>query len=96
MADVVWFEAGETVILSLVVRDDLGAFVDPATSMKITIRNPMKAEVVAPTNMVKDSTGKYHYDFQAPSAGPMGTWVAEYNATNGTRITITRQEFGLG
>ena len=88
------FEIGETVICSVEVKDDDGAYKDPATSMKITITDKNKAVKVDGVAMTPDSTGKYHYDCQ--TAGYIdGKYVVEYTATDGTRITIQKETFNL-
>ena len=84
------FQIGETVICSCEVRDDAGTLKDPATSMTITIYDTN----INGVTMTKDSTGKYHYDFD--STGKAGvTYTVYYKATDGSRITITKDEFKL-
>ena len=91
MAD---FDVGETVICSVEVKDDAGAYKDPATSMKITITDKNYVVKVNNADMTKDATGKYHYDFQ--TAGYIdGKYEVSYKATDGTRITIEKEFFTL-
>lgn len=89
------YNVGETVICSIEVTDDSGALKDPATSMNIAIdcQKPF-SNVVSSTAMVKDSTGKYHYDYNSSGATP-GNYKAIYTATDGTRITIETDGFTL-
>ena len=88
------FDCGETVICSVEVKDDAGAYKDPATSMKITIIDRSWAIKVDAAGMTKDATGKYHYDFQ--TAGCInGKYEVVYKATDGTRITIQKEFFTL-
>ena len=90
-------DIGETVICSLEVKDDAGAYFDPATSMNIVINRLIPfAAIITSTAMSKDSTGKYHYDFQTSSSEiSKGKYQAIYTATDGTRITIEKEEFEL-
>ena len=90
------FDIGETVICFCEVKDDAGAYKDPATSMEIGINqvNP-SGVIIAATAMTKDATGKYHYNFQT-SACSGGKYQAKYIATDGTRITIEKEQFELG
>ena len=91
MAD---FDIGETVICSVEVKDDAGAYKDPATSMKITITDKNYVVKVNNADMTKDAVGKYHYDCQ--TAGYIdGKYEVAYKATDGTRITILKDYFNL-
>jgi len=89
------FNAGETVICLVEIRNLGSALVDPATSMKISIVGSHGDEEVLDQNMVKDSTGKYHYDYQIPSTGLSGKYNVAYTATDGTRITILKESFNV-
>ena len=90
------FDIGETVICSVEVRNDSGALVDPNTSMTVKINKtrPSLSNILTATNMVKDSTGKYHYDFQTATQSA-GDYQAVYIATDGTRISIESEPFTL-
>ena len=90
------FDIGETVICSVEVKNDAGTLVDPSTSMQIAIDwiSPNFSNIITATNMTKDSTGKYHYDF-ATAGKQGGTYRVAYIATDGTRITIERETFKL-
>ena len=86
---------GETVICSLEVKDSAGAYQDPATSMNIVIANPAGATAVTSTAMTKDAVGKYHYDYTSPAAATLGKYIITYTATDGTRVTIEKDNFVL-
>lgn len=90
------FDVGETVICSVVIRDDNGDLQNPATSTKIEINqlSPSFASIISSTAMSEDSTGKWHYDF-ASSGKDRGGYEAVYTATDGTRITIEKDKFSL-
>ena len=85
------FQIGETVICSITVKNDAGVLTDPASSMKITITDPRGNTVVASQDMVKDSTGMYHYDYLVASA--IRKYTVIYTATDGSRITIVTDSF---
>ena len=88
------FDVGETVICSIEVKDDAGAYKDPATSMTITITDKNGVIKINAVNMNPDSTGKYHYDCQ--TAGYIdGEYEVKYIATDGARITIETESFTL-
>lgn len=89
------FNIGETVVCSVEVRNTAGTLVDPATSMTITIANPLKAIVVSNQTMTKDATGKYHYDFTSEATYLDGKYTVSYKATDSTRITIAKSTFDL-
>jgi len=88
------FDCGETVICSCEVKDDAGAYKDPAISMKITITDKFSVVKVSSVDMTKDSTGKYHYDCQTTGYID-GAYEVKYTATDGTRITIETESFTL-
>ena len=89
------FQIGETVICSCEVRDDAGVLKNPATSMTVAIYDANGVVVVPTTSMgTPDSTGKYHYDF-ASTGKPGLTYTVYYTATDGSRITIAKDEFKL-
>ena len=88
------YDCGETVICSVEIKDDAGAYKDPATSMEITIKDKNQAVKVSAVAMTKDSTGKYHYDCQ--TAGYIdGKYQVAYTATDVARITIQKETFDL-
>jgi len=89
------YDVGDTVICSITVKSG-DTLTDPATSMKIGITKPepISEEIVASTAMVKDSTGKYHYDF-ASEGKAAGKYRVKYIATDGSRITIEKEVFVL-
>jgi uncharacterized protein YfaS (alpha-2-macroglobulin family) len=89
------FESGETVICSATVKTSAGVLTDPATSMKITIYDPNDTVIVNDVAMTNDGVGLYHYDFASSSTYVMGTWEVYYTATDGTRISKTKDTFTL-
>jgi len=90
------FQRGETIICSCEVRNKAGSYVDPATSMTITITNCDDTPVVSNRDMVKDETGKYHYDFDSSGASKKGVCAVYYKAIDGARIAITKNTFQVG
>lgn len=89
------FDIGETVICSCEVKDSAGALKDPTTmAIIINRKSPIFANVQASTTMIKDSTGKYHYDFQTPAMS-LGDYEVVYKATDGTRISIEKDNFKM-
>lgn len=91
------FDVGETIICSVQVKNSVGTLIDPATSMKVGIDqiSPSFANVIAiSTDMTKDGTGLYHYDYDSSSAAK-GTYKVTYKAIDGSRVTIERGTFSL-
>ena len=82
------FQKGETVIISCSIMDKEGQAVDPVTSTKIVISDSAGTEKVASTDMTKDATGEYHYDFDTSTMTLMGEYKARITATDGTRKSI--------
>jgi hypothetical protein len=62
--------------------------------IKIDRIKPGFANVVSSTSMTKDDTGKYHYNYDS-SGAVAGTYRVTYTATDGSRITIEKEEFTL-
>ena len=85
---------GSTAICSLTVTDSTGALVDPATSLKITIKPIGGAVIIDGVDMVKDSTGKYHYDF-ATANRPVGFYEVTYVAVDNARIASMKDVFSI-
>ncbi len=88
------FDIGETIICSCEVESK-GVLTDP-TSMEITIKGERRSEEVDDEAMVRDKTGKYHYDFQTNTTMPYGTYSAIFKAIDGTRVTLQKESFQLG
>jgi len=89
------YQFGETVICRVEVRNAAGALYDPATSMKITITDNKNGTEVDGVAMTPDSTGLYHYDWQTSAVTAGGVYYMIYKATNGTRISITKDSVEL-
>jgi len=93
------FNVGETVICWRNVKNEGGILTDPDTSMGIAInkRSPSyETGILNSTKMIKTGgvTGIYHYDFDT-TGKEKGIYEAVYTATDGTRITIEKEEFKL-
>ncbi len=88
------YHKGETVICSCLVKNTSGVLTNPANSMKITIYDSANGAEINNVDMVKDSTGTYHYDFQTASAFK-GKYTVNYVAIDGTRISIETDTFEL-
>jgi len=89
------FVRGETVICSVTVKNSSGTLVDPTTSMKITVTNNINGIEVDDQAMTKDSTGMYHYDWTSAASSEKGNYDVFYKATDGARISITKDAFDL-
>ena len=87
------YHIGETIICWRNVKNEAGAYVDPATAMKISICDPANGAEVANEDMVKDTTGKYHYDYTTTLESLIGKYRVTYTATDGARITIEKDTF---
>lgn len=85
------FQQGETVVLSIVIKNAAGTLTSPATSTKITITSPTGTALVTDVAMTEDSVGNFHYDFLSPAVN--GTYTAKFVATDASRISIARAQF---
>lgn len=89
------FEDSDTIICWRNVKDiDTGDYVDPDTSMQITIISQMGQEILPATDMTKDSIGHYHYDFQSGGHALL-RYTVKYIAVDGTRKSTEVDEFEL-
>lgn len=85
----------ETVICSCTVKDG-DTLTDPSTSMTIKIIDCKNGVEVDDVDMVKDSTGTYHYDYTLPINCSLGVYTVLYKAKDGTRVTLERDVFSVG
>lgn len=76
---------GDTVIVIGTVKDLDGNLVDP-TSYLVFTYNPAGTIVTSGSAMVKDVTGKYHYDHQTLVSDQMGRWRVRHKVTVGARV----------
>ncbi len=87
------FHAGETIRCRREAKDpDTGEHYDPATSMKITIDHDLNGIEVDDQDMIKDETGKYHYYYTLPVAKGIHKVIVQYTATDGSHVTIWKEE----
>lgn len=86
------YQQGESVVAEIEIRNKAGVLSDPGTSIKITIDDSAGAEKVAAQAMTKDSTGKYHYNYDLAGDAATGTWNVEVFADN-TLVTIEADTF---
>lgn len=89
------FLAGATIVCSITIKDD-GVLTDPATSVTITIYDPMNTAVASAVTMLpKDDVGLYHYDYNSSSTALRGEYIVIYTSTDGTKITKQKDTFYL-
>lgn len=87
------FVGGETILCKRNVKDpDTGNYYDPATSMTITIDHALNGLEIDNVDMIKDTTGKYHYYYTLPDVHGIHKTTIEYKATDGSHITIWTEE----
>lgn len=90
------FNRGETVKCNRNVKNPTtGEYYDPTTSMTITITNNQNGIEVDDQDMVKDATGKYHYNWLSSPTGDKGIHIILYKATDGADIAIEKDTFIL-
>jgi uncharacterized protein YfaS (alpha-2-macroglobulin family) len=82
------FHPGETIICKATVKDGDGNLSDPATSMTITITDNHNGIEVNGQDMVKDSVGQYHYDWNTDEDALSGVYRISYKAVDNTRVSI--------
>jgi len=65
-----------------VKHPDTGEYLDPSTSMTISIIASNGTYIEKDTAMEKDATGKYYFDFQS-EGHCAGSYIVKYTATDG-------------
>ena len=89
-------EKGSGVRFKATFRDTSGALTDPSDNKAtVTVYKPDGTEGQAAAGSTRSSTGIYTYDYTTPAAGPIGTWVVEWNATVDSLTVKARKEFKL-
>jgi len=83
----------ETAIIEVEVKDNAGNYVDPITSITITITDPDGTEVVSGAAMSKSAVGQYYYDYTIPSGAVKGCYLVKVTVTDGARVTIEQEVF---
>lgn len=71
-------------------RSEPPVLYNPATSVKVTLTDPLGAVQLNDVAMSNVSTGVYKYDsYQTTTGSAKGIWVASIKMTDGAFITIT-------
>jgi len=83
------FHPGETAICKATITDEDGKLVDPSTSMTVTITDNRNGIEVNDQDMVKDSVGQYHYDWNTSTDALSGKYRVFYKAVDGTRVATS-------
>lgn len=84
------YHPGETVICISEVTNDDGDFVNPSTSMTLSITDNRNGKEITDQAMIEDETGKYHYDWQTTASTLLGTYYISYKAVNSSRVSIAK------
>jgi hypothetical protein len=87
------FQRGETVVMSLEIKDSAGIYVDPATVPMVKVTDPSGSVLVNDLAMIKDAVGKYHYDYTPGDTAGLGVYEVRYKAIDGLRTTKLRDSF---
>lgn len=96
MTDLGKFHSGGTIILEIeVTNSSTGEFVDPVTSMRITVTDSYNGVEVDNQDMVKDATGKYHYDYTPATTAERGRYRVIFTDTDGSRVSKAEATFEL-
>lgn len=87
---------GDTATFSVEVRDlTTGNLVDPdGNALTFAVYDPNRTRITS-VAAVRDSVGKYHYDYTIPDNGKEGLWTAEFTGKISNVPFIYRQEFGV-
>ena len=89
------FQRGETIICWRNVKNiDTGEYIDPS-SMRIQIKNSKNEIAAEEQDMHREDIGHYSYDFNTRASMPAGKYRAIYTATDGIRVTIETDNFGI-
>lgn len=89
--DLTEYPRGKTHITSIDITDSSGNYTDPASTTCGYIRPD--ATTVAAAAMSKDSTGKYHHDYDISANSLQGVWTSRVTAVTGARTDISDIKF---
>ena len=96
MTEVIEYQVGESVRFTNNYTDADDADYDP-TTIEIKVYDPLGAlkttVTYAASEITKESTGNYYYDYLIPSSGAIGTWIARWTAVGGAQNVIDPSEF---
>jgi len=70
-------------------RQEPPVLYSPATSVKLTLTDPLGAVQVNDQAMTLVTTGTYKYAYQSSTSSAKGVWVASIKSTDGSSIVIT-------
>jgi hypothetical protein len=84
------FFKGESVILSVEIRDPVSNLLVDPTSVVITISTSTGTVKVKESPMIKASVGKYGYTWLSDE---IGSYSVAYKADNNSNITISKDSF---
>ena len=82
------YQRGSTVRLKVNIYDASGALYDPDTSVKVSVTDPDGTEKLTATDMTKESTGKYYYDWQTASDYTIGAYKQKVTSVDGSKTSI--------
>lgn len=82
--------------MEIIVTDSkTGLPKNPANGVSVLITDPADVVVVNDSLMTNDAVGEYHYDYNPLVGAVLGTYEVLITATDGSRITRTRDAFDL-
>jgi len=83
------FYAGDAIRIEAELRDSDDALIDPDTSTKITIVDPISTVKVNAQDMTRESEGIYYYIWQSLTTDTLGVYRVKVVAVNGSYTALT-------
>lgn len=80
--------AGTTIRLKNTIKNAAGVLTDPSTSIKVALYDQDGNIVLSATDMVKESTGVYYYDWQSLSNSAVGFYKQRCTSVDSTKTSI--------
>ena len=89
------FVSGATIRIRAKIYDDDDALVDPTTSVKLDIIDPIGTKAADNQDMASSVTGIWDYYYNTTAGSKLGLWRYEIRGADSTKTSIATGTFNL-
>lgn len=90
MSDREKYYAGTAIRIDVDVKDYASSYMDPDTSLVISVEDPAGATRVDGASLEKDAVGQYHYNCQTAEDWPKGRYLVTCRAVDDTYTALVK------